>query len=165
MRQRLGCVAAILDELFEVDLAVIVDLSSDAALELVAIEQRDLLRGDAIDSEVAEALVHNLRHVAVADDSFLFEVQLGVGVEELLDEFRELHASALRRLTCLALLFKQDGLPLHLFLYLLGCHTLVRGVGHGAPDLLAVHIVAARHHDHIAAVALDDGRHRLTSLR
>ena len=159
-RERLGGIAAIFDELFEVDLAVVVDLSPHAALELVAVKQGDLLRRNTIDAEVAEALVHDLRHVAVADDSFLFEVQLGVGVEVLLNEFAELHAAALRSLTGLALFLKEDRLPLHFFLYLLGCHTLVRGVGHGSAYLLTVNVIPARHHEHIAAVAFDDGRHQ-----
>ncbi len=159
MRERLGRIAAILDEFFEVDLAVVVDLSPHAALELVAVEQGDLLRSNTIDAKVAETFVHDLRHVVIADDSFLFEVQLGVGVEVLLDEFRELHTPALSSLTGLALLLKENGLPLNLFLDLFCGHTLVRGVGHGAPDLLAVHIVAAGHHDEVAAVSLMDGRH------
>ena len=138
---------------------MIVDLASDAALELVAVEQGDLLWGDAIDAKVAEALVHDLRHVAVADDGFLFEVQLGVGVEVLLDEFRELHAAALGDLSGLAFLFEQNGLTLYLFLDLLGCHSRFGSVGHGSAYLLAVHIVAAGYHDEVAAVSLVDGRH------
>lgn len=144
-------------------MAVVVDLSSDAALELVAVEQRDLLRSNPIDAEVAEALVHDLRHVAIADDSFLFEVQLGVGVEELLDEFRELHAAALGNLTGLAFLLKENGLTLYLFLDLLGGHARFGSVGHGSAYLLAVHIVAAGYHDEVAAVSLVDGRHYITS--
>lgn len=144
---------------------MVVDLSPHAALELVAVEQRDLLWGDAIDAEVAEAFIHDLCHVAIADDGFLFEVQLGVGLEVHLNELTELHASALGDLSGLALLLKENGLPLYLFLYLFSSHTLVRGVGHGSAYLLAVHIVAAGHHEHITAVAFDDGRHLLTSLR
>lgn len=144
---------------------MVVDLSPHAALELVAVEQGDLLRRNPVDAEVAEAFVHDLRHVAIADDGFLFEVQLGVGVEVLLDEFRELHAAALGDLTGLAFLLKENGLTLYLFLDLLGGHALVRGVGHGSAYLLAVNVIPARHHEHIAAVALNDGRHRLTSLR
>ena len=142
---------------------MIVDLSPHAALELVAVERRDLLRSNPIDAEVAEALVHDLRHVAIADDGFLLEVQLGVGVEVLLDEFRELHAPALRGLTGLAFFLKENGLTLYLFLDLLGGHALVRGVGHGSAYLLAVHIVAAGYHDEVAAVSLVDGRHYITS--
>lgn len=160
----LGCIAALFEELFEVDLTFVMDLSADAFPELVAVEQGDLLRSNTIDAKVAETFVHDLRHVAIADDSFLFEVQLGVGVEVLLDEFRELHAAALGDLTGLAFLLKENGLTLYLFLDLLGGHALVRGVGHGAPDLLAVHIVAAGHHDEVTVVALSDGRHVYTSL-
>ena len=165
MRERLGGIAAIFDELFEVDLAVVVDLSPHAALELVAVEQGDLLRSNTIDAKVAEALIHDLRHVSIAYDGFLFEIQLGVGLEVHLDELTELHAPALRGLTCFTLLFKQDSLPLNLFLYLFGCHSRFGCIGHRSAYLLTVNVVAAGHHEHITAVAFDDGRHRLTSLR
>ena len=124
-----------------------------------------MLRRNPVDAEVAEALVYDLRHVAIAYDGFLFEIQLGVGVEVLLDEFAELQAATLGDLTGLAFLLKENGLTLYLFLNLLCGHTLVRGVGHGSAYLFAVNVIPARHHEHIAAVALDDGRHRLTSLR
>lgn len=70
MRKRLGGVTAILDELFEVDLTVVVDLSPHAALELVAVEQGDLLWGDAIQSQVPQRGFNNRRERPVADDGF-----------------------------------------------------------------------------------------------
>lgn len=159
MRERLGRITAILDELFEVDLAVVVDLSPHAALELVAVEQSDLLRGDAIQSQVPQRGFNNRRERPIAYDGFLFEVELGVGVEVLLDEFAEHQAATLGDLSGLALFLEENGLPLYLFLDLLGCHSRFGSVGHGSAYLLAVNVVPAGYHEHITAVSFDDGRH------
>lgn len=146
-------------------MALVIHLAANALLQLTAVEQGDLLRGEPVEPEVSKPLVHNGRHTSVTLDGFLFEVQFGVGLEVHLDELAELHAPALCGLSGLAFLFEQDRLTLYLFLYLLGGHARFGCVGHRAADLLAVDVIAAGHHEHITAVAFDDGRHRLTSLR
>ena len=123
-----------------------------------------MLRRNPINAEVAEAFVHDLRHVSIADDGFLFEIQLGVGLEEGLDEVAELHATAVCDLSDLVFLFKQDGLALDFLLYLILCHAFFGRVCHGASDLLAVGIVPAGHHDEVTAVAFENGCHCIISF-
>ena len=158
--ERLCRIPAILDEPLEVDGAAVGHLAAHALLQLTAVEQGDLLRSEPVDSDVSQPLVYDGRHPAVALDGFLFEVQFGMRLEVHLDELAELHAPALCSLTGLALLLKEDGLPLYLFLYLLGGHARFGCVGHGSAHLFAVDVIAARNHEHITAVAFDDGRHQ-----
>ena len=154
-----GREAAVLDASFEVDLAMIQDVAAHAFLHLLAVEQSDLLGRDAVDAQVAELLLNDRRHFAVALDRFLFQVHLGVRLEEGLDELAELDAAGVSSLTGFTLLLKQDRLPLDFFVDLILGHAGIGCVCHRLADLFAVDIVAAGHHDEVTVVALSDGRH------
>ena len=116
MRERLGRITAILDELFEVDLAVVVDLSPHAALELVAVEQSDLLRGDAIQSQVPQRGFNTL---------FLILMRLRLIVTNIVAVDRIVFARAFFRQRILFGVLMQDRVEENLLQILIfGIHSL-----------------------------------------
>lgn len=131
------CVAGdqIVDEVLDVDGADV--------LELHVAEHRD-------DAEV--------EHVGVLFVDDRREGLLG-GFHVHRYEVGELEAAVGGDLALLAEVLEEDSLTLHFLLDLLFGHPLVRGVGHGAADLLAVDVIAAGHHDEVTIVSFTYGCH------